>query len=238
MVPGNVVVVVGAVGGVGASTVAALLAASMAGRPGTAVLVDGDPGHGGIEVLLGLEGQQGARWPDLGGVRTAIDAGDLTGVLPRWRGVEVLSADRRAVVDPAALRAVLESLVAARTAVVIDLPGHVLLGSPPAAFLSLVESAASTVLVVTGQDVLGVCGALMMREAVGHSRALLALRRRPHPRVAPVEAAAVVGLRVATMLPTDRRIANAVEAGLGPVVGGWSPLARAVTRLTRGLADG
>jgi secretion/DNA translocation related CpaE-like protein len=235
-VPGKVVVVVGAVGGVGASTLAALLAASMAPGPGTAVLIDGDPSHGGVEVLLGVEGQQGARWSDLGGVRAAIDAGDLAGVLPRWRGVEVLSADRRAAVEPAAVQAVLDSLVVAREAVVVDVPAHVLLGRPPAALLSLIGS--NSVLVVTGQDVLGVCAALMVREAVGPSRARLVLRRRRHPRVAPAEAAAVVGLPVAAMLPTDRRMAGAVEAGLGPMAGGWSPLARAVTRLARGLGDG
>ena len=234
--PGKVVVVVGAVGGVGASTLAALLAASMASGPGTTVLIDGDPAHGGVEVLLGVEGQQGARWPDLGGVRAVIDAGELNGVLPRWRGVEVLSADRRAALDPAALQAVLNSLLVARETVVVDLPGHVLLGRPPAAFLTLIES--SSVLVVTGQDVLGVCGALMVREAVGPSRARLVLRRRRNPRVAPAEAAAVVGLRVAAMLPTDRRLADAVEAGLGPTAVGWSPLARAVNRLARGLEDG
>ena len=224
----------GAVGGVGASTLAALLAASMAGRPGGTVLVDADQGHGGIEVLLGIEGQRGARWPDLAGVRAAIDPGDLTGVLPLWRGVEVLSADRRPAVDPAAIRAMLDSLVAARAVVVVDLPARVLLGGSSAA----PSGPETTAVVVTGQDVLGVCGALMIREAVGRSGALLALRRRRHPRVAPAEAAAVLGMRPATVIPTDGRMADAVDAGLGPVVGAWSPLARAVNRLARGLGDG
>ena len=231
--PGRIVVVVGAVGGVGASTVAAMVSSGLARRGRDVALVDADPSHGGIEVLLGSEGQRGARWPDLSGVRAVIDVADLTGVLPRWRGVEVLSADRRGGMPLAAAQAVLESLVGAREHVVIDLPGHHLVSPDP--FVAGLVETASDVVVVTGQDVLGVCGAVMIREAAGR-RAVLVLRRRRRARVAPAEAAAVLGLRVAALLPSDRCLGEAVDLGVGPRPG--PRYARSVARLCRGLDSG
>ncbi len=222
----------GAVGGAGASTTAALAAAGLARRVRGVALVDADPGHGGLEVLLGSERQPGARWPDLGDVRAPIDVTDLAGVLPRWRGVEVLSADRRGGVPAAAAEPVLESLAAARDVVVVDLPGHRLVSPDPFA-TGLVESASDVVL-VTGQDVLGVCGGLMIRDEVG-KRAALVLRGRRHG-VAPAEAAAVLGLRQLALLPEDRRIAAAVDVGLGPRPGPRH--ARAISKLCRALDGG
>ena len=194
------VTVVGAAGGVGASTLAALLARRRAADGARVVLVDLDPGRGGIEVLLGIEAQAGARWSDLAQVRGTLAGGDLDGLLPRWHGVDVLSTDRR---DTA-----------------VD--GEALVGE---------------MLLLTGQDVLGVAGAVVVRGAL-RGGARLVLRRRPHARVAPSEAARLLDLSVAGMLPGDRRVAEATDRGFGPAVTGWSALGRSVRRLARGLDHG
>ena len=57
--------VVGGSGGVGASTLAAVLARVAGQRSGRCVLVDIDPNSGGIDVLLGIEREPGARWSGL-----------------------------------------------------------------------------------------------------------------------------------------------------------------------------
>ena len=57
--------VLGAVGGAGTSTLACWLADRAAHEDRPAVLVDADRGGCGIDVLLGLEDQDGLRWPDL-----------------------------------------------------------------------------------------------------------------------------------------------------------------------------
>lgn len=234
------VAVVGAAGGVGASTVAALLAARLArGRPVT--LVDLDLRRGGIEVLLGTESGRGARWPDLAGVRGPVVPEDLDGLLPRWGPLEVLGPDRRAVdPDGAAVAAVWAGLLASGRTVVADVPAAALVGGPTAggsadggardAVVGLVRDARA--LVVTGQDVLGVAAAAAVLPSLGPG-AVLALRRRRGARVAPAQAGAVLRVRVAGLVPTDRRVAGAVDRGLGPVVAGWSPLARAVGRLAQ-----
>lgn len=115
--PGAVLIgVVGARGGLGASTLVGLLAAEM-GRRTSAVAVDLAPG-GGLDVVLGLEAQTGPRWPDLLG---AADApGDkLVDALPRWGATAVLSADRlRPSPRP---EDVLETIAQAAGVIVFDL---------------------------------------------------------------------------------------------------------------------
>ena len=64
--------VVGARGGVGASTLAAALAARGARRTAS-VLVDLDAAAPGLDLLVGLEDDPGVRWPDLAGAAGAID---------------------------------------------------------------------------------------------------------------------------------------------------------------------
>ncbi len=228
------VTVVGAAGGVGASTLAALLARRRAADGARVALVDLDPGRGGIEVLLGIEAQAGARWFDLAQVRGTLAAGDLDGLLPRWQGVEVLSTDRRdTAVDGEMLAAVWSGLLASGRTVVADLPGRALVAGAMAEHPAL----AGEVLLLTGQDVLGVAGAVVVRGALGGG-ARLVLRRRPHARVAPSEAARLLDLPLAGMVPGDRRVAEATDRGFGPAVAGWSALGRSVRRLARGLDRG
>lgn len=85
------VAVVGAVGGVGASTLAACLARAMS----PALLIDGAPRHGGLDLLLGVEDVPGARWPDLNVGEGAVAGEDLRRALPvTAEGITLLSAAR------------------------------------------------------------------------------------------------------------------------------------------------
>lgn len=229
------VTVVGAVGGVGASTLAALLARRWAADGERVTLVDLDPVGGGIDVLLGIEAVEGVRWADLGGVRGTLDGADLDGLLPTWRGVEVLSGDRRTgPVEGEAFRAVWPALSGAGRVVVADLPGHALVpsdgGPGPLA-------GGRDVLLVTGQDVLGVAGGVRVRGTLG-SQVPLVLRRRARARVAPLEAARLLDADLVGLLPGDRSLAEATDRGFGPVVAAWSPLGRSVRRIARGLPRG
>ena len=239
----EVIVVVGACGGVGTSTLAALLARRRA-VDGRTVLVDLDHGHGGAEVLLGVEDRPGARWADLQHVRGTLAPAALEEMLPRWGAVEVLSGDRRAEPpDAAAAESVWQALVDGCDSIVVDLPAHGLVMAGAAASVSKDAGVVAALrsrtdlLLVTGQDVLGVAAGLVVRRATA-GPVQLVLRRRPAARVGPLEAAHLLDAPLLALLPQDRRVAEAVDRGFGPLVPERSRLGRAVTRIARGSGHG
>ena len=100
--------VVGTSGGVGASTLAAAVAAARAGSGGPsraqrgfagavhgATLVDLDLARGGIDVTVGLEHVGGPRWPDLMRARGRVDGVALRRLLPQAHDCAVLAANGR-----------------------------------------------------------------------------------------------------------------------------------------------
>ena len=233
MQTGRVIGVVGARGGVGASTLAAALARRLAGgRGGRVALADLDGAGGGIDVLLGVEGAQGLRWPDLHGARGEVSGAELTAVLPRWSGVTVLSADRA---RPGAPRAevvadVLDALAASHDELVLDLGRGELAGRG-----SLERCA--VVLVLAARDLRSVAGVLALRAAVlGAVADVRLVVRGPAPGgLGVLELAHVVDLPVAVSMAPQPGLDAELERGGGPAPGHRSPLARAVDRLATGL---
>jgi hypothetical protein len=88
---GNVIAVLSASGGVGASCLAAALAVRAAAAGRSAVAVDLDRNSGRLDVVLGVEQEPGWRWPDLADVRGVVDGAGLADRLPVTAGVAVLS---------------------------------------------------------------------------------------------------------------------------------------------------
>lgn len=145
--PGPLITITGASGGVGASTLAAALAAAL-GAIAPCLLVDLDLIGGGLDVTCGIEDVAGLRWPDLSGVRGAVLTEDLVAALPRRGPCAVLSAGPShtapSAPDPPdrAVADVLGALVAAGGPTVVDVPrwalvryGRALRGDPPARHL-------------------------------------------------------------------------------------------------------
>lgn len=120
---GRVLAVTGAVGGAGASTLGVGLALAAA-RQVRVLLVDADPTGGGLDLVLGAEQKDGARWPDLAQAQGRINAGSLASALPCSDGVFLLSAARESQedVDDTVLRAVVEAGVRGFDLVIVDLP--------------------------------------------------------------------------------------------------------------------
>lgn len=115
---GKVVAVVGAAGGVGASTLAASIsraAARSAQSDAAPTLVDAHRYSGGLDLLVGIEEQIGARWGEITIGDGAIERADLRRALPATRdGIAVMTCSRTTVNDPFHLdRETLERTVAA-----------------------------------------------------------------------------------------------------------------------------
>lgn len=111
--------VIPASGGLGASTLAAVLARQVSG-----VLVDGDLDGPGADATLVLEEEPGLRWPDLAGLDGPAEPRRLLARLP-GTSPPVLAAAGPAQVGPAAVSAATAALLAERP-VVVDLPAQVL----------------------------------------------------------------------------------------------------------------
>lgn len=122
------VAVTGACGGVGASTLAAALGRFAVGESTPVTVVDAVDSSGGLDLLLGVESQPGARWPDLHLGKGVIDPGDLVAALPTTKdGIAVLATPRSTVADPWELKAaevehVVASLRGRRGLTVVDAP--------------------------------------------------------------------------------------------------------------------
>ncbi len=123
MVDGPGILVVGASGGLGASTLALAVGRRLAAT-GPAVVVDLDLDGGGLEVTAGVEHLPGRRWDDLREVRGRVRPDLLLASLPVDDGCHVLSVrgggsprpPERAVLD------VLRALETTGSRVVVDVP--------------------------------------------------------------------------------------------------------------------
>ena len=221
--PGRVVAVVGARGGAGAS----VLAATLAVCAGDALLVDIDPCGGGIDLLLGGEAVPGLRWPDLQVHSGRLGWSALRDVLPRCRGVSILSGTRSFhEVDPGPLAAVLDAGRRGGVTVICDVPRQ--LG--PAAGCAL--QCADLVVVVTSCDVRGAAaaaGLATMLTTVNPNVGLVV--RGPSPgglRAREIAAAAATPL-LAAMRP-EPQLAQQLERG-GLRLRRRSPLVGAARRV-------
>lgn len=136
--------VVGASGGLGASTLALAVGRRLAATGPPAVVVDLDLARGGLEVTAGVEHLPGRRWDDLRHARGRVPPDSLVPLLPGEEGCAVLSARGGAPpgVPDAAARDVVASLAEGPARVVLDLP----LASP--ALPAVLSSGALVVLLV------------------------------------------------------------------------------------------
>jgi secretion/DNA translocation related CpaE-like protein len=224
---GWLVAVGGSCGGAGASTVAAAVA--LAAAP-DCVLVDADPWGGGLDLLLGVEGVEGLRWPELAGVRGRLAGDALLAGLPEVDGVSVLAASRSTpiTVTGEALTAVVEAIRGEGVPVVVDLPRGQPTGEPASAALA---EADLTLLVVPAR-LRAATAARLLVQAPGSAWATAHLVVRPVAGgLSCAEVAELVGRPVLAELPHDRSAGPRAERGEPPLVSARSPLGGSARRI-------
>jgi len=235
---GRLIVVAGSRGGAGTSCLAAALANAVQSKTQRAVLVDLCEGSAGLEVLLGIEGEPGARWPEIEAARGEINGNELMLALPQWQGVPVLSVSRRhpgALPDEVVLD-VCAGLLRSGAIVVLDIPGAA--AWTPATRALIID--ADQVLITTPDSTVGLAGAVALALAIDQLKPgrgdpdkpeevqqfrrrrlpkadqAIALRSRPGSRVAESDVTELVGLPVMVRFRDDRNLATALELGMGP----------------------
>jgi secretion/DNA translocation related CpaE-like protein len=218
------VCVVGGRGGAGASTLAAALAVTGARLGLRAMLIDGDPLGGGIDLVLGGEESAGMRWPELGDARGRLRASVLNDALPRVGELTVLSWDRGDTVSipVPAMRTVLGTAIRANDLVVVDLPRRLDEAAAEAA------SRAAVTLLLVPAEVRATAAAARVAASLALSTSdVRVVVRGPGPsRLPPEVVADSLGLPLAGQIRDEPGVAAALERGQPPARHGRGSLAQ------------
>jgi len=214
---------------VGASTLAALVARTLSRTTSTA-LVDLDRAAGGVDVVVGIEDVDGARWPDLRGAGGDVRGADVVALLPRWGACAVLSADRTRPepVDPGVRLDVLHALACEVGALVLDLDRVTVVdGDAPLA-------ACDAVVVVARPDLRSVAGAVALRSRLDEAATTcgLVLQGGGPAGLGAADVADATRLDVWHVARRDRSLAARAERA-GPA--GRGPATRAAAAVVRRL---
>ncbi|MCI1219094.1 MAG: cobalamin biosynthesis protein CobQ [Bifidobacterium sp.] len=89
----NVIVLTSPIGGIGLSIFGAMLSWELRRREKTCAMVDADLHAGGLDVLLGIEGNEGLRFGSLDAPLGIVDGKSLDRDLPRWEDVGILACN-------------------------------------------------------------------------------------------------------------------------------------------------
>jgi secretion/DNA translocation related CpaE-like protein len=221
---GHLVGVLAGSGGAGATTFACALG-QVAARSGPAVVVDADPWGPGVDRVLGLDATPGVRWPDLESTTGRLGARALRESLPARENLAALAwpAGGSAPVPLDVLRECVSAARRGHDLVVVDLPR----GTDPV--VTDVVSRCDLVVVLASPTV---CGTASATSSVARferrGRWGLVVRGRG---LDPDEVARVTGLPLLAEMSDQRRVAESVDLGLGPVRSRRGPLARAAAQV-------
>jgi secretion/DNA translocation related CpaE-like protein len=239
---GQLVGVVGACGGAGASVFASALAAT-AERAGRGVLLaDCDPWGAGLDVLLGIEDRGGVRWDELAAPSGRLPPDALHRALPPapfGHGRIAVLCHARSVgrdIPVGVVDVVIEAGRRAGDLTVVDLPRH-----PTAAGDRVIEKA-DLLLVVTTADVRGCFAAARLTHRLIELGACPELIvRGPSPGgIGADDIGQVLGLPVLARMRPQPSLARDLENGRAPGLDTRGPLVRAartvLARLHRGMS--
>ncbi|GAA2998696.1 septum site-determining protein Ssd [Streptosporangium longisporum] len=219
--PAAVVCVVGGRGGAGASVLAGSLALAASRRRLRTLLVDADPLGGGLDLVLGQEEADGARWSDLVAREGRVSCTALQAALPTFAGLTLLSFHRGEVepIPAEAMRSVLEAGRRGFDLVVVDLPRHL----DQAAAEAL--GRATTTLLVVPADVRGVLAAAQVLTGLrAHTGDVRAVVRGGVLKDDVVTGS--LGVPHGGSVPDQPGLAAALDRGDVPPLGRRSPLGR------------
>lgn len=221
----TVVGVVGARGGVGATSLAAVLARVCVNEQLAVALVDLDRGGPGVDLTLGIEHEGGLRWADLDGSEGTLPGRALEEALPVWRGVHVLSADWRGGPERSLALGAVDALAAGHDVVVLDLPRTEAHWAMHCGVLLLV----ATCDVVTAEAVRAACS---IWEGV---QTRLVVRGPAPGGLTPAEIAEAAGVPLAVTMRPERGIRAGLERGVAPGDNRRGALIRGARRLVADL---
>lgn len=224
--------VVGGSGGAGATTFAAALALTAASDARPVTLLDADPLGGGIDRVVGLEHDDGVTWETLSESAGRFSARSLRRALPCRDGLAVLTWGRGSpgATDAALVREVLSATQRGSDLVVVDLPRY------PVAVAADVLPRCDHVILVVDLRIQAVAAASRVVETLRPlAMEIQLVARERGAAVDPASMARTLDLPLLAAMSPQRRLAESIDLGLGPVASRRGPLARAARQALRQL---
>ena len=208
---GVVLAVTATSGGLGVTTLAAVLAATALMRGERCALVEADPLPGAAASMLAFEAGDGLRWADLAAGGPLVPPRLLDG-LPRWLGAPVLCGDARGGPDPALLADAVRALRHECSLVVLDLPRHLL------ARRTLTALGVEACVLLTAPTPEALAGVAPALDALGPTPAQWVVRRAARPAVPEWYVADALGPGAdgVLVLTQERGLADKLDGGEGP----------------------
>ncbi|MDU7361428.1 MAG: hypothetical protein E7L00_09510 [Propionibacteriaceae bacterium] len=221
----STIAVTGAVGGLGASTLAVGIGQEAIRRGLRAAVVELAPGGGGLDLLVGKETAAGIRWSDLARARGEI--GGIEDALPTVDGLLVLALDRKDPVFPdhPAARAVLTALRRLVDVVVLDDRSQLGLES-------------ESQLLLVGADVRSVAAARMQAAGSSSPPSGLVVRTGAGRRLSEGTVSSALGVPLVGALREDRALPRLAEMGEPPLRGPAKRFRRDVASIWEGMSHG
>jgi secretion/DNA translocation related CpaE-like protein len=220
----------GGSGGVGASSLACATAQVAASEVDSA-LIDLDPLGAGVEGIVGLESQGGIRWPDLAGSQGRLGSRALRDSLPSMGRLAVLGwGPALDPVDEAVVREALAAVQRGHDVVVLDLPRRLDERAACAA------ARCDHLVLVASCSLPGAAAAVRTLAGVTGLAPEVHLAARTSGGVQPGQLASVLGVPLLVEVGHQRRLAEHVDLGLGPIQARRGTLARAAGRIVAQLA--
>lgn len=206
---GLVTCVIGAVGGSGASTLAAAL--TIAQKDST--LVDAVPLSGGLDLLMGVEDAAGVRFNDVALGSGNIAASDLKNALPHVKSGQAVLTSARLSADTVAPEEIATAvdLLASTGDVVIDCPYY---GEE----FSAAVAVADHVVIVVPSEIQAVARAKILVDRLKQSRVgcTIVVRHRGWSGLSIQEIESITSATVIAELPTVKKLAKTIELqGIG-----------------------
>ena len=230
----RVVGVLGATGGLGVSSLAAVFARASRLRGWETALVDLDPLPGACAEMLALDDAAGLRWADLAHSGAPLIGAHLASSVPTWHGVRVLCGDERGGPAPGVATAAVAALRSDVDVLVLDLPRGAW------AATSLLASCDEVVVLVGAAPSSLVTLRSLWAALDGlPARAGLAVRRTSRYSCPAQGAAQAAGLPLLGVVGDERGMADALAVGDGPWLGARGPLRRMAAAMldAYGLTD-
>ena len=207
----QIIGVIGATGGLGASLIASSLAVMFAQSDKTVALAETNFCSGGLDVLWGIEESKGTRWADLIYPSGRISPQDLYRSLPKASGVSVLSTDSQDGRMPASYSEILSDLAQAVDVLVIDLAKSLEVGAT-----ELLELC-TDLIIVTGSTIRSTSATnQLMQLASKLASAKLIVRMIPGTGLDAQNVSKTLGLQLLGTVTTDQKVVEHLEQGLNP----------------------